>query len=571
MSKIRPTNNYTSKKRMALYARVSTQEQTKKDYPSCESQIEELVAHCRLQGWEVAEIIKDEGYSAGSLNRPGLTRIRSLVERGYIEGILCTWYDRLTRSREFYILDKEFRTHQVDFITLHDPTDRHTASGRFMEMMLVGAKAYEREQTGEKVSIKLRMRREKGLWNGGLVPFGFMRGADHVLSPDPDKSAMVTGLFQTYVETASEAAVRDWLKAHQIPAPNGAEVWCVGTIRDLLLNRRYIGEIEINPRNFGIEGLPENSAYRIVKAPHEPLVPVELFELAQAVRKEKATASPNRVGRPRSYSQNQCDRVFPLQSRIYCAKCGHSMTPYYVVHKPNRKEKRVNASYIFYYICAQQQMRGRHQCGHSNRVAARVPEAWIEDQIRSLVEVDGLVEQAVEMARMKSAGDLAPQQQALAFSRQAAKENEAKIDRLIESITSGEVSGSLLSMLNGKASELRLEQERLKAEQRQLHQELLPLRSSFDAQELRGTLQKFSSLWESGTPAERQRMVRTFVHRIEWHPEGEAHDIELYVPNKQKNQPSLVSEDWLESERQLDCPSRIRTSDPPVNSRLLYR
>ena len=213
-----------------------------------------------------------------------------------MDGVLCTWYDRLTRSREFYILDKEFRTNNVDFITLHDPADRNTASGRFMEMMLVGAKAYEREQTGEKVSIKMRMRAEKGMWNGGQVPFGFVRGADHILSPDPERAKLIVQIFQTYVEGASDFLVRDWLKAHQILAPGGAEVWSVGTIRDLLMNRRYIAEIEINKKNRGIEGLHGDIAYRIVKAPHEPLIPVGIFELAQAVRKEEGIgfAQPSR-------------------------------------------------------------------------------------------------------------------------------------------------------------------------------------------------------------------------------------------------------------------------------------
>ena len=178
-----------------------------------------------------------KGHSAGSLKRPGLTRTRFLVESGQVDGVLCTWYDRLTRSREFYVLDKEFRTHNVEFITLHDPADRNTASGRFMEMMLVGAKAYEREQTGEKVSIKMRMRAEKGMWNGGQVPFGFVRGADHVLSPDPERLELLVQIFEIYVKSASDFAVRDWLKAHQILAPGGASVWAVGTIRDLLLNR----------------------------------------------------------------------------------------------------------------------------------------------------------------------------------------------------------------------------------------------------------------------------------------------------------------------------------------------
>ena len=571
MKKIISPDLHSAGKRMALYARVSTQEQTKKDYPSCESQIEELEAFCHSRGWQVAEIIKDEGHSAGSLKRPGLSRVRYLVESGQIEGVLCTWYDRLTRSREFYVLDKEFRTHNVEFITLHDPADRNTASGRFMEMMLVGAKAYEREQTGEKVSTKLRMRAEKGMWNGGLVPFGFVRGGDHVLTPDPEKLNLILQIFQTYVESASDFVVRDWLKAHQIPAPGGAEVWSVGTIRDLLLNRRYIAEIEINKKNKGIEGLHESSAYRIAKAPHEPLISVGLWELAQSTRRDKALDSPNRVGRPRSYSQNQCDRVFPLQGRMFCAECGHSMTPYYVVHKPNAKEKRVNASYIHYYICAQQQMHGRARAGHSNRVLAKISESWIREQLRNLMDAEGLVEEAVEMARAKCAGDLEPQLELLTINHQARKENQTKIDRLLEGITSGEVTGSLLTMMSGKATELQREQERLKIEERALQQALVPLRSHFDPQVLRDTLRQFHSLCEAAEPAEMQRLMRTLIHRIEWHPTSETHAVELYGLGKTQNQPSSFDKDWLESVGRPSCSCRIRTSDPPVNSRLLYR
>ncbi len=39
------------KKRMVLYVRVSTEEQTKGSYPSCDSQVEELEAECRRRGW----------------------------------------------------------------------------------------------------------------------------------------------------------------------------------------------------------------------------------------------------------------------------------------------------------------------------------------------------------------------------------------------------------------------------------------------------------------------------------------------------------------------------------------
>src|SRR4028119_578421 len=119
-------NKHAASKRMLLYARVSTEEQTKGTYPSCESQIEELEAECARRGWQVSHAIKDEGYTAATLKRPGLTEMRWLVQSGEIDGVMCTWYDRLTRSREFYVLDNEFKSHNVEFITLHDAADTRT-------------------------------------------------------------------------------------------------------------------------------------------------------------------------------------------------------------------------------------------------------------------------------------------------------------------------------------------------------------------------------------------------------------------------------------------------------------
>ncbi|MBV9467660.1 MAG: recombinase family protein, partial [Abitibacteriaceae bacterium] len=371
-----------NRKRAALYARVSTYEQTKGLYPSCESQVEELEAACGAKGWEVCEPITDEGYSAGSLNRPGLTRLRWLIETEQIDVVVCTWYDRFTRSRDFYTLDREMKNHKVEFVTLHDRADRATASGRFMETMLVAAKTYEREQTGEKVRSKMRMRAEKGMWNGGLVPFGFYLDTQtHVMYPDPDKADLVTQMFQTYVDTRSDCAVRDWLRAHRIPPLNGKSAWSPSTIRNMLRNRRYVAEIEINKRNQGIQELPEAEAYRIVKAPHDSVISRDLFDLAQAVRQEKALSSPNRVGKPHSYTKNQCGRVYPLQQILICGICGHSMTPYYVHHKAGGRRKR--PSYIFSYLCAQQ-AKGWKRCDHRNYVLARWPESWILEQIAAL-------------------------------------------------------------------------------------------------------------------------------------------------------------------------------------------
>lgn len=400
-----PTNslqNTTSVplKRAVIYARVSTQEQTKGQYPSCESQIEELQGFCAAQGWQVVDSIKDAGHRAGTLKRPGLTHLRWLVQTGQVDVVACTWYNRLSGSRDFYILDKEFKAHGVTFTTIHDPADRNTAAGRLLESMLVTIKTFENEQVAEKVRIKLRMRAEKGLWNGGNVPFGFLKDEKtSTILPDPEKAAVVRQIFEVYVKTSSDFAVRDWLKARQIESPLGRPEWVPGAIRKLLSNRRYIAEIEINRERKGIGGLPETEAYRIVPTPHEPLVPRDLFELAQAIRAQGGRDHPNRggKGKRRSYSNNQCQRVYTLQGLLVCGKCGHAMSPHCVHHKPTPNNKRTRECFIYHYCCAQK-MKYRKACDHSNRVQAKVPEQWIVEQIREFVDFRGTVEKAMQVA-----------------------------------------------------------------------------------------------------------------------------------------------------------------------------
>lgn len=519
-------------KRYAIYARVSTQEQGKGQYPSCDSQLEELQDFCKRNGWEVFEAIKDEGHRAGTLRRPGLTRLRWLVEAEEIDGIVCTWYNRLIGSRDFYVLDKEFKAHNVKFVTVHDPTDRNTASGRLLESMLVTIKTFENEQVAEKVRTKMRQRSEKGLWNGGPVLFGCIRDPQSQrLLLDPEKAPLVPEIFQTYVDTASDFAVRDWFQARQIPSPGGKSVWPISTIHNLLKNRRYVGEVELNKQNRELDDVPEHEAFRVVATPHEPLVSKELFEMAQAIRQEKATNSPNRKGRPRDYSQNQCNRVFPLQGSLYCSVCGHAMTPYYAVHKAGREKSgklRRKDSYFYYYVCALQQMKGRSYCKHSNRVSARVSESWIVDRIKDVVTGEDVLEKSFAMARAKCESDLLPQQQEAQMLRQGLRENQAKIDNLIDFISSGSVSGDLMALLNGKATELRLERQRLLSVQRNLSQSLAPLGEYADSLPLRETLGQFVTLAEAAEPEEMQRLLRTMVQRIEWSPDGN-HAVDFYA------------------------------------------
>src|SRR5215217_3919969 len=75
-----PSTNGHGPKRAILYARVSSAEQV--EGYSLDQQIDALRAWASREGYEVLAEVRDEGWSAAYLERPGLDRVRDMVEDG---------------------------------------------------------------------------------------------------------------------------------------------------------------------------------------------------------------------------------------------------------------------------------------------------------------------------------------------------------------------------------------------------------------------------------------------------------------------------------------------------------
>lgn len=84
--------------RIAIYARTASREGNPS--PSIVQQLERLRAHVAAQGWELADenVFVDDGYSGGTLDRPGLEHLRGRVRAGQLDSVWLTALDRLTRS-----------------------------------------------------------------------------------------------------------------------------------------------------------------------------------------------------------------------------------------------------------------------------------------------------------------------------------------------------------------------------------------------------------------------------------------------------------------------------------------
>jgi DNA invertase Pin-like site-specific DNA recombinase len=145
-----------STKRAAIYARVSTFEQT------CENQLAELRKYAENRGWTAQEYL-DEGVSGAKDRRPALDAMVRDARRRKFDVVVCWRLDRLGRNLKHLItLLEDFEALGVAFVSLAEGIDATTPAGR-LQMHILGAIAeFERARIAERVKHGLARVRAEG-------------------------------------------------------------------------------------------------------------------------------------------------------------------------------------------------------------------------------------------------------------------------------------------------------------------------------------------------------------------------------------------------------------------------
>jgi DNA invertase Pin-like site-specific DNA recombinase len=151
--------------KVALYARVSTKEQT------AEPQLRELREYCTRRGFNVEgeyvdQVTGDLSGRAARRNRPDHA-YRELMEKakaGKFKCVLVWRYDRFARSLLGLIESLDyFNRHSVQFISLTENIDTTTAQGRLFYSIVGGFAEYEREIIRERVNAGLANAKARGV------------------------------------------------------------------------------------------------------------------------------------------------------------------------------------------------------------------------------------------------------------------------------------------------------------------------------------------------------------------------------------------------------------------------
>ena len=315
-------------KRCAIYTRKSCEDGLELEYNSLDAQYDSAEAYIRSQasnGWRVIpKRYDDGGFSGGNVNRPALKALMRDIENGEVDVVVVYKIDRLSRSLgDFTDLSKLFERHNVSFVSVTQQIDTSNAAGRMMLNILMSFAQFEREMTSDRIRDKIYATRKKGLWSGGMIPFGY-KTVDKRLVPDPVTAPVVRHVFARYAESASAKLVASELQKKFGPRTFGSKkggdpTWRMMHVYRILRNPVYKGELLHRATGEAFHGL------------HEPLVDVALWEDCRRILDESAGLQPSA----------HRETVAILKGLVRCGHCGGAMAPVFTV-------KRKGLRYSYY-------------------------------------------------------------------------------------------------------------------------------------------------------------------------------------------------------------------------------
>jgi site-specific DNA recombinase len=238
-----------SDRRVALYARVSTEQQAR-DH-TIASQLAALRERIAADGGELEpdDAYINEGYSGSLLLRPALERLRDAVAAGEIERVYVLAPDRLARRYAHQVfLIEEFQRAGAELVFLNHPTCGTAEDDLLLQIQGVIAE-YERAKILERSRRGRRHAARSGLVNAfTTAPYGYryipkdLGDGTVRFEVVPEEARVVRQIFAwVSLERLSLREVYRRLQHAGCVPRRGAGRWYASTVRGMLQNMSYIG------------------------------------------------------------------------------------------------------------------------------------------------------------------------------------------------------------------------------------------------------------------------------------------------------------------------------------------
>ncbi|UBK26273.1 recombinase family protein [Clostridium perfringens] len=379
------------RKLIAIYCRVSTEEQSENGY-SIDEQERLLEEWCKKMGYVIYKCYSDRGISGKNIkDRPALKELLSDAKEGKFDMVISWKINRVSRKLEdvlkiVNILEKN----NITFKSYSEPFETDTPAGRMQFQMMALIGEFERGTIAQNVKMGMIAKAKNGNWCGGRV-----LGYDLVPNNSPEEekkgknkleinekeAEIVRFIFNEYSKGKGYKAITNKMNKLGYKTKKGNN-FSVGSIRDILTNPVYIGEIRYNVRQNWSEKRRRNinpNPIR-VKGKHEAIIDRELWDKVQLILESKK-GKPSRI----------YDGEYPLTGILRCPKCGAGM----VISRTTNTLADGTKRRIAYYCCGNWKNKGTSVC-NSNTIRVDKANEYVFKKIEELVSNEAMIKAVVK-------------------------------------------------------------------------------------------------------------------------------------------------------------------------------
>ena len=333
-----------SYKQAAIYARVSTDEQSK-GY-SLQTQIDACQGYAKERRYAVVETFSDD-YTGAALDRPALNELRDYMAHSPLDVVIVYDIDRLARKSAYQVLiEEEFKREGVVIeyvMAQYDDTDE----GRLQKQIRGVIAEYEKAKILERSRRGKRGKAKSGyVVAGSRPPYGYkVKSEPHKawLEIDDEEAAVVRTIFEWYVngdENGVQISANGIAKrltrmgvptrgdrVEHVAKKHGKGVWQRAMIIHVLTNETYTGTWFFGKTKMIDDGKkripkPKCGLGKQVPRSRDEWIPVDVPHIIDPntfarAQKRKEELSTQKGGHAK--------RNYLMKSRLTCAKCGYAM------------------------------------------------------------------------------------------------------------------------------------------------------------------------------------------------------------------------------------------------------
>ena len=313
-----PLSVATRKKRVAAYARVSTEQDEQQS--SYEAQVDFYTRHIKSNpDWEFVEVFADRGITGtNTKNRENFNRMIDLALNGGIDIILTKSISRFARNtvdtlqtvRELKAVGVEVRFEKENLHTF-DPK---------CEMILTIMSSLAQEES-RSISENVRWGKQKSMRDGKVSLaysrfLGYKKGADGRPEIVEEEAAIIRKIYDLFLSGKTINEIAATLTSMGVLTPAGRTKWSVSTVRSILSNEKYKGEALLQ-KTFTVDYLTKEVRRNNGEVPsvrvrnsHEPIIEPEVFDRVQSML---ATSAKRRA---------KVRTKLPFAGKLICGDCG---------------------------------------------------------------------------------------------------------------------------------------------------------------------------------------------------------------------------------------------------------